>query len=304
MDESEKRGRRAVARRQQQHNTDSSSPATNFSQQTKNPQHRPRRKMSDFMMGVATGMSARNNNAATSSSAVLPTHFDFSYRDKKDATAKRRFQVKVPYRLMVILALVFLFIPGMMFVHKELHIHDDYYVNHHKTEKYVNVNTKEVWDNFRVATTTDDIDIVQHGVTGNVTGNTTTSQQQQTIREDHSFNVTSDLYNYTVAKSVVVTNQTNPLMDQYRSGEEFTEGVMSGDTSHYHNSAHGDESSLEANSTSLDQENHDITAPPVDSSTTLPPESDNKVIGDNSDENENMGTPANSTAANKIPNGR
>ena len=107
-----------------------------------------------------------------------------------------------------------------------------------------------------------------------------------------------------MAKSVVVKNQTNPLMDQYRSGEEFTEGVMSGDTSHDHNSAHGDESSLEANSASLDQENHDITAAPVDSSTTLPSESDNKVIGDNSDENENMGTPANSTAANKIPNGR
>ena len=255
--------------------------------------------MSDFMMGVATGLNTRNNNALASSSAVLPTHFDFSYRDKKDVTAKRRFQVKVPYRLMVILALVFLLIPGMMFVHKELHIHDDYYVNHFKTEKYVNVNTKEVWDNFRVATTIDDVDIVQHGVTGNLTGNTTTSQQQQTIREDHSYNVTSDLHNYTVAKSVVVKNQTNPLattMDQYRSGEELTEGAMSGDTSHNHNSAHGDKSSLETNSASLDQERHDTTAAPVDSSATLPSESDN------SNENENMGTPANSTAENKIPN--
>jgi hypothetical protein len=266
--------------------------------------------MSDFLMGVATGLSTRNNNAAGSASAVLPKHVDFSYRDRKDVTAKRRYQVKVPCRLMVILALVFVLFPGLIFIHKELHIHDDYSMTHFKTEKYVNVNTKEVWDSFLVATTTDDIDIVQHGVTGNVTGNATTSQQQQKIQEDHSYNVTSDLHNYTVEKSVVVKNQTNPLlttMDQYRSGQEFTEGVMSGDTSHDHNSALDDESTLKANTASLNQENYDalslITVAPVGSSATVPSEGNNKANGNNSNENESMGTLANSTAAKKVPNG-
>jgi len=107
------------------------------------------------MAGVAAGLSSRNNLIATSGT-VLPKYLDFSFRDRTDASAKRRFQVKVPCRLMAILALVFLIVPGLVFLHREIHIHEDHYQYHFKQEHYVNVNTKDVWDNFRLVTTDDE----------------------------------------------------------------------------------------------------------------------------------------------------
>jgi len=262
MDESEKRARSVVARRQQQHHT---TPTTNITLQNKTPQHRPNRIINDFMMVVAAGLSARNSNlnlvsgglgqATTSSGVVLPKHLDFSFRDRSDVTAKRRFQVKVPYGLMIVLALVFLILPGLIFIHKELHIHDEHYQSHFKTEKYINVDTKGVWDNFRLATTTDGI--VQHEVGENAT---TTREQTRIKEEYHSGDFTSDLHNYTLAKSVAGKNQPNPLpstMDHYNIIAEFTEGGMNGDESYDHNLAHDDESSVEVNSASIDQGNHD-----------------------------------------------
>eukprot|EP00536_Pseudo-nitzschia_multiseries_P006247 jgi/Psemu1/286336/fgenesh1_pg.130_\ len=163
MDESEKnRGRTVFARRQQQQQGISFGSSVNsdplHDSNHKGQQQRTKSKIGDFMIGVAAGFSSRNSliaaglGQAAASATVLPKHLDFSYRDRTDASAKRRFQVKVPCRLMAILALIFLVVPGLVFFHKEIHIHDDHYQYHFKQQNYINVDTKDVWDNFRLAT--------------------------------------------------------------------------------------------------------------------------------------------------------
>lgn len=149
MDESEKRGPRMLARRQQQqaqinqhqqlqkHSSASVSASlfpTTLPFYNRISQQRPKRKLSD------------------QTSIGLPEHLDFSFRDFSDATAKRRFQVKVPCRLLLVLILVFLLIPGLIFLYKEFHIHENHFESHYKTEKYINVKTDEVFLSFRQAT--------------------------------------------------------------------------------------------------------------------------------------------------------
>jgi len=156
MDESENnRGRKVVARRQQHQQgtlfgsfANNTAPPDNYSKT--GHQHRAKSKVADFMVGVAAGLSATNN---TSSASVLPKHLEFRFRDRIDASAKGRFQVKVPCRLMTILAVVFLIFPCLIFLHKERHIHDGHYQYHFKPEHYANVDTKDVWENFRLAIT-------------------------------------------------------------------------------------------------------------------------------------------------------
>ena len=109
----------------------------------------------------------------------IPRHIDISYRDKTDVSAKRRFQVKVPFRLMTILGLVFLLLPFLVFLHKELHMHEDQYISHYKSENYAHVNTKDVWNNFKRATTTDDA--VQEEVKVNATNTICSTMLQATL---------------------------------------------------------------------------------------------------------------------------
>lgn len=175
MEDSEKRSRGVFARRQQQQPMTPPRVIIEPDSPRKN-----RRKVSDFMSGVAAALNARKNNLMGQTPTSIPRHIDISYRDKKDVTAKRRFQVKVPFRLMAILGLVFLLIPFMVFLHKEMHIHEEQYVSHYKSESYANVNTKDVWDKFKKATTTDD------GVQEGVKINTTISEQQIQLDQDNS----------------------------------------------------------------------------------------------------------------------
>ncbi len=154
--------------------------------------------MSDFMLGVAAALNARKNNFMGQTPTSIPRHIDISYRDKKDVTAKRRFQVKIPFRLMAILGLVFLLIPFMVFLHKEMHIHEDQYVSHYKSDSYANVNTKDVWDSFKRATTTDD------AAQEEVKVNATISEQQIQLDEDS----TSEQQNRTGTISDAQENET------------------------------------------------------------------------------------------------
>jgi hypothetical protein len=74
-----------------------------------------------------------------------------------DATAKKgrrrqhQYQVQMPSRLLGILALVFLIVPILIFMHKEANIRSDR-VAHYRTEKFINVNTEDVFSTFREAT--------------------------------------------------------------------------------------------------------------------------------------------------------
>lgn len=76
------------------------------------------------------------------------TFFKLDVRDRSDATAKRRFQVRVPCRLVTILALVFLIVPVFIFLHKEAHIHEDHDEAHFKSKNYLNVNARDVFADF------------------------------------------------------------------------------------------------------------------------------------------------------------
>jgi hypothetical protein len=248
------------------------------------------------MSGVAAGLTARKNNP--SSSVVLPKHLDFSFRDKSDVSAKRRFQVKFPCRLMVVLTLVFLIVPGLIFVHKELHIHEDHFGSHYKTEKYVNVNTKDVWDNFRLVTTNDEIK-VQHGVGVNAT----TSEPQHKLLNDQSGVVTSsNLLNTTVPK-LEAKNQTNPsstTVGQVQFSHDVREGETSGlvDTMDHAKDPHDG-----VNSAPLGHGEHNALSSTDAAPLPLVEDDKNKVNDESSNEKASMGTPVNTTATNKISNG-
>lgn len=228
MDESETRGRRRQLPQQevQQLTYSSISASTNTSSNTLPfiSQQRTKRKLSDHSIG-------------------LPKHLDFSYRDPSDATAKRRFQVKVPTKILIVLALVFLFIPGLIFLHKEMHIHEDHYESHFKTEKYIHVNTDEVFSKFRFAT--------------NQTDTTTTIQHHDDNDEEveDTSTDTSSILNINAVDSVVINNHTINTISG--SGDmDHVEGDEASDEI--------DESKLE-NSVVLDQ-NHELV--PSSSSST------------------------------------
>ena len=223
---------------------------------------------------------------AAASAVVLPKHLDFSFRDKHDATAKRRYQVKVPCRLMAVLALVFLVVPGFVFLHKELHIHDDHHESHFKAEKYVNVDTKHVWDTFRLATTNQ----TQTQTAG--AGIEETMSQQQTTqdeeKEDHaSGGASSELLSYPKAMEsvVVVKNQT---IDHHN--HDLTEGENSGDKGDERKPAHDDSLGLNISPSTDEHEHHEIlsssTVTTSPNATTISGSNDNTKVPANSTSNE------------------
>lgn len=65
---------------------------------------------------------------------------------EKDDHHKRRYRVNLPYRMLSVLALVFLMIPLLIFFYKETHIHRQH--EHYKPERFVNVKTKDVLSQF------------------------------------------------------------------------------------------------------------------------------------------------------------
>jgi hypothetical protein len=203
MDESETRGRRRQLPQQevQQLTYSSISASTNTSSNTLPfiSQQRTKRKLSDHSIG-------------------LPKHLDFSYRDPSDATAKRRFQVKVPTKILIVLALVFLFIPGLIFLHKEMHIHEDHYESHFKTEKYIHVNTDEVFSKFRFAT--------------NQTDTTTTIQHHDDNDEEveDTSTDTSSILNINAIDAVVINNHTISTISGSGSGSGDMDHVEGDET--------------------------------------------------------------------------
>ena len=64
----------------------------------------------------------------------------------KDDHPKRRYRVNLPYRMLYVLAIVFLMIPLIIFLYKERHLHREH--DHFKPQRYVNVNTKDVLSQF------------------------------------------------------------------------------------------------------------------------------------------------------------
>jgi len=207
MDETEKRGRHnnVVARRQQQQ------------QQQQLQQH-----ASSFSASLISTALPFNNKISqqwtkrklSDHSIALPQHLDFSFRDHSDAAAKRRFQVKVPCRLLAVLLLVFLIVPGLIFLQKEMHIHEDHYESHYKTEKYVNVKTEEVFSvwKFRMATI-----------------NQTTMVQDD--EENYSTDTSSILVIPTSTETVVANNTNNNRdvnhahVENNKNAQDFTTEV-------------------------------------------------------------------------------
>jgi hypothetical protein len=118
------------------------------------------------------------------------------------ATAKKKFQVNVPTRLLAILGLVFLLIPVFVFLYKEAHIHEDHHKAHYHAEKFVNVDSKHAMahflDNHNKTTKTssnDEEDRMIHGedTHGNSTdthGNSTKTMLRHNTR--HSFHNSTD----------------------------------------------------------------------------------------------------------------
>ena len=290
MAESEKRSRGVFSRRQQQQNV---YPSTTSQPQNKTSQYRPKRRMSDFMMGVAAGLSSRKNNP-TQAGVVLPKHLDFSVRDRSDVTGKRRFQVKLPCRLMVVLTLVFLILPGLIFIQRELHIHD-HNTSHYKTEKFVNVDTKEVWNDFRLATTSEK-DVVQQGAGETTTekdavqpgagGNRTEASGESEVHHDRSSDAVSSFKNSTQVNSIDVQNVTNSIQENFvqnDSGKDHTEVAKSNHLDDNGNLAHEDNPSVTVVADPIDQKNH--SSPIGDISF----ESINKTLHYSNDDNKKSG---------------
>lgn len=82
-------------------------------------------------------------------SFLVPSMFQIKVRDKSDASAKKKFQVNVPSKMLVVLGLVFLLMPLSVFYYKEKHIHEDHHEAHFKQQKFVNVDKKQALANFR-----------------------------------------------------------------------------------------------------------------------------------------------------------
>lgn len=262
MDESETRGRRRQLPQQevQQLTYSSISASTTSSNMTSTlpfiSQQRMKRKMSDHSI------------------VALPQHLDFSYRDPSDATAKRRFQVKVPTKLLGALALVFILIPGLIFLHKEIHIHEDHYESHFRTEKYIDVNTDEMFSKFRLAT----------NQTDTTTTTTTTSIQHHDNDEEEK-----DTSN--VVDTVVINNHTINTI----SGSDDMDHVK------------GDEAGDEIDESKLDNsmvsdQDHELV-PSSSSSTTEISSSQNttKIEENNKTNDDNINIKAITNSTNNIP---
>jgi hypothetical protein len=81
-------------------------------------------------------------------SGQLPSRFHIDVRDKRDASAKRRFRVNLPKPILAILVLVFVVVPLLIFFYKEVHIHENHDEAHFKPEKFINVDTHDVLSHF------------------------------------------------------------------------------------------------------------------------------------------------------------
>mmetsp|Transcript_18541 Transcript_18541/g.45924 ORF Transcript_18541/g.45924 Transcript_18541/m.45924 type:complete len:186 (-) Transcript_18541:68-625(-) len=81
-------------------------------------------------------------------SFLVPSMFQIKVRDKNDATAKKKFQVNVPTRMLVVLGLVFVLMPMSVFFYKEKHLHEDHHEPHFKQQKFVNVDKKQALAHF------------------------------------------------------------------------------------------------------------------------------------------------------------
>ena len=83
------------------------------------------------------------NNNRTTTAFLIPSVLKFSVRDRKDATAKRRFRVEVPTRMLNYVVLVFFVLPLFLFLYREMHLHNESDA-HFKAEHYIHVDTQDV----------------------------------------------------------------------------------------------------------------------------------------------------------------
>lgn len=67
----------------------------------------------------------------------------------RSATAKKKFQVNVPTKMLCILGLIFLLMPISVFWYKEKHIHEDHHNPHFRQQKFVNVDQKQALAHFK-----------------------------------------------------------------------------------------------------------------------------------------------------------
>jgi hypothetical protein len=123
-------------------------------------------------------------------SFLVSSMFKIKLQRKSDATAKKKFQVNVPTRLLSILGLVFLLIPVLVFLYKEAHIHEDRHKAHYHAEKFVNVDSKHAMahflDNHNETTKTSSNDEEDHTIHSEGThGNSTKTMLRHNTR--HSF---------------------------------------------------------------------------------------------------------------------
>ena len=81
-------------------------------------------------------------------SFFIPSMFKIKLQDKSDVSAKKKFQVKVPTRMLIILALVFVVVPVLIFLYKEAHIHENHHEAHFKTKKFIGVDSKDTFKHF------------------------------------------------------------------------------------------------------------------------------------------------------------
>lgn len=99
---------------------------------------------------ISQGQQAEHSKFLAIGSFLVPSVFQIKLRDKSDASAKKIFRVNVPVKLLVTLGLVFVLIPVLIFLHKELHIHEDHHQPHFRQQKFVNVDQKQAMAHFTV----------------------------------------------------------------------------------------------------------------------------------------------------------
>jgi hypothetical protein len=248
----------------QQHGPQASTPASELP--LHQGQRNAKRKMSDIALfassTAATVTSAFTHHVPAPRSgqfniaAELLNFQDGKKRDDDSSThhhhhhhhhhgKQKRFQVRLPSRLLIILALIFLVLPVLIFLRKEAHIHEDHHdTAHYKAEKFINVDTESILNQFgaQVAHTNSNITASSDDIHNN---------EQKQINEDQP-HVDEDTLSSDTTKSIILNDGIGHKNSNHTSLDHRDVGNIQAITVNENDDTEKEEEKAEADSLNKD----------------------------------------------------